>query len=74
MSTFPRTPIYNDKRIVVPLHSTKANGREAIRLLGRRVHPNTDTVSWSVILAESSSVQWGCSILQVNKDSLLKAL
>ena len=57
MSTFPRPPVYNDKRTVVTLNSTKANGREEIQLLARCVHPNTDTVSCSVIPAESSSVQ-----------------
>jgi len=58
MSTFPRpsAPVYNDKRIVVPLHSTKANGKGE-RAVARSVHPNTDTVSWSVSLAESSSVE-----------------
>jgi hypothetical protein len=74
MPTFPRPPVYNDKRIVVPLHSRKSNGREEVQLLARSVRANTDSISWSVILAESSSVQWDCPILQVNTASLLKAM
>jgi len=57
MPTFPQPPVYNDKRIVVTLNSTKANERQEIQLFARSVHPNTDTVSWSVIPAESSSGQ-----------------
>ena len=34
MSTFLRLPVYNDKCRAVPLHATKANGREGDTAVG----------------------------------------